>query len=370
MISRLTFASPLLVLLFAGAPLSVCAQDAALASRVRRLEQDLGRAGQRLDMAQLYNRPPVDLDDEGAGPGRDPSSPSVRLDKLESQMRSLNGRIEELQHDISRLDEQLRASRDVSLAPERGGATLPPSSAASTLTAPATRPGASLGRGDAFDPSRDPSAAGAPRPLGATAPSAPLANPQRQPGVAGSSGAPAAAPLRESGAPLDLTHGRPGQDPFAPAPAPAAPTPAPAPGPAAALGGAPAAAPPPPTNEFDAAVASLRQRQYEAAEKGFSGFLAKNPASRLVPQATFNLGESFFLRGRHREAAEKYLEISTKYASSAQAPEAMLRLGQSLKAIGAKEQACASFSEIPIKYPNASALIKDAAQREAKKDEC
>ena len=80
----------------------------------------------------------------------------------------------------------------------------------------------------------------------------------------------------------------------------------------------------------------------------FPAFLAKNGKSKFAPAATFNLGESFFLRERHREAAEKYLEISQKYGQSAQAPEALLRLGQSLGAMGAKEQACASFNEIAV----------------------
>ncbi len=104
--------------------------------------------------------------------------------------------------------------------------------------------------------------------------------------------------------------------------------------------------------------------------RAFPACLAKNPKGKLAAGATFNLGESYFLRGRHREAAEKYLEISTRYAQSPQAPEAMLRLGQTLNALGAKEQACASFTEIGVKYPSASAKIKDAAERESKKIKC
>ena len=99
-------------------------------------------------------------------------------------------------------------------------------------------------------------------------------------------------------------------------------------------------------------------------------FLAKNSKSKYAPAATYGLGESFFLRGRHREAAERYLEISTKFPQSAQAPDAMLRLGQSLAALGAREQACASFTEIGVKYPGSPVRIRDAAQRESKKLQC
>ena len=134
------------------------------------------------------------------------------------------------------------------------------------------------------------------------------------------------------------------------------------------------AALPQPTNskaEYDQGIGLLKQGQYDAAEKSFSEFVVKNPKSALVPSAVLNLGETYYLRGRHREAAEQFLKISTSYPTSNRAPEAMLRLGQSLNAIGgAKEQACAAFGEVGRKYPNAPVNIRTAAEREAKKNQC
>jgi tol-pal system protein YbgF len=168
---------------------------------------------------------------------------------------------------------------------------------------------------------------------------------------------------REVGAPLDLMQGRPAPETANSSPLlPAAPAPLDA---ASVTPGLQVV-----KDDYETALSFLHKGQYEAAEKGFLAYLAKNPKSRLAPAATFNLGESFFLRGRHREAAEKYLEVSSKFSSSAQAPDALLRLGESLVVLGAKEQACASFSEIGVKYPNAPSRTKDAAQRESKKIPC
>ena len=114
----------------------------------------------------------------------------------------------------------------------------------------------------------------------------------------------------------------------------------------------------------------LKQRDYDDAEKSFAAFLEKNPKSRFTSDALYYLGETYYQRGRQREAAEQYLKISENYATSPRAPEAMLRLGESLQAIGAKEQACATFSEVPRKYPNASAAVKAGAEREAKRAQC
>lgn len=351
-----------LMFAFCGAAL---AADADAWSRVERLEGDLSTIERHFELAQLFNRPPADIDGESQGPSSDSAGLSVRIDRLERELRLLTGRVEEIQHDIQRLDEQARktqletATRPSSAA---GATSAPPTVAAPIVGAPATQGGAPH-RGDAFDPTRDPTAVGAPKPLGATPPSAPLSG-STQPRTTTPSTTSEASPTlsRELGAPLDITHGRAAQD------APPAPPPVGASNAPEAVAALPA--PPGPKDEYEIAVSYLHKGQYETAEKTLAAFLAKNPKGRFTPGATFYLGESYFFRGRYREAAEKYLEISAKHASSPQAPDALLRLGQSLYALGAKEQACASFSEIGAKYPNASAKIKEAVQRESKKVPC
>jgi tol-pal system protein YbgF len=309
-----------------------------------------------IEPTQGYNRPPADIDlpppgeIDGAGP--DAAAMVTRIDRLERDIRRLTGQNEELQHKVQMLEEQLRSARDAAASrPVDPAAARPapgPAAAAPAAPPPASAP-TGMRRSDAFDPASDPSAPGAPKPLGTAAPSAPLANPPR---IAAGSVTAAAPPVREVGQPMDIAHGRlVGDQPAASPEIPAAP-------------------PAGPKEEYEEAVATLRAGKFEAAEKELGAFLARNPKSKYAPAATFNLGESFFLRGRHREAAEKYLEISQKFGQSAQAPDALLRLGQSLGAMGAREQACASFSEIGVKYPGSAARIREAAARESKKLAC
>jgi tol-pal system protein YbgF len=311
-------------------------------------------------LAQYFNHNTGEMDapaEPGGGP--DPAAMTLRVERLEREIRRLTGQNEELQHKVQVLEEQLRvanggrpaesAAANNAPQPVTPSATTPGVTAASAPPAPT--PLVSGRRGDAFDPATDPNAPGAPKPLGTTTPSAPLTSPPRS--TTGS--VTSAAPVREVGQPLDIAHGRlVGDNPT----------------PAAEIAPAPEAAPLGPKEEYDEAVAMLKAGKFEAAEKSLQVFLAKNPKSKFAPAATFNIGESFFLRGRHREAAEKYLEISTRFGQSAQAPDALLRLGQSLGAMGAKEQACASFTEIGVKYPGSAARIRDAAQRESKKLQC
>ncbi|WP_158811480.1 tol-pal system protein YbgF [Beijerinckia sp. L45] len=333
---------------------------------------------------QDYDRPPAGYqDDPSGGAGYryggpnspsgggadlgDPGAVSVRVGKLESRIREMTGQIEELQNANRRLVDQVtkfQADVDFRLQGKGGGAPSKHSDASGLSGAPmdadpVTPPAKladskALRRGDAFDPDAAPTAPGAPKPIGAVAATTPDAG----------------------DAPIDLSGGRNvgtgSSSAIAPTlQLPSATTPKSAGGTVTPNGTVIASiAPNSPKEEFDVALGYYKDKQYEAAEKGFTAFMTKNPKSKLNADATYYLGETYAQRGRQREAAEQYLKISTDYAQSARAPEAMLRLGVSLKALGAKEQACSAFTEIGRKYPAAPAYVKTGAEREAKRAQC
>lgn len=297
----------------------------------------------------------------------------VRLNRLEGQVRQMSGQVEQLQHENRQLKEQLRRfQEDVEFRfQERGGQRPAQTSSTSTPgSGAASAPRAPARRGDAFDPASQPNAAGAPRPLGAPLPDA----------AGGGRGAPATALDDDTpggSGPLDLGElGRlaAGQAPSQPAQAapPSAPGQRPFGVNPGGFGSASNAAPAAGGTraEYDAAYASLQQKQYEQAETAFRAFLQAHPRDRLVPEATFWLGESFLQRGRHREAAEQFLKVSTDHARSAKAPDAMLKLGIALNAMGARDQACATFAELERKFPQAGAAVKQGVDREQKRARC
>jgi len=276
-----------------------------------------------------YRAPPP----EGFDPGEPSagiemeSGVTTRVDRLERELRKATGQIEELQHQVQLLEEQLRGRADA--------AALPPPASGRTSSPPI------VGTRDAFDPVANPAATGAPRPLGQTTPSAPLT-----PAETARTGS------REPGAPMDLTPPGLQTSPSATRPA------------------AEASAPASMKEEYEQAAALMQQQQYEAAERALTAFLAKYPKSKYVPAATYGLGESFFQRSRFREAAEKFLEIKKRFPQSLQTPEALLRLGQSLAEIGAREEACQAFGDIGASYPGSPAKVRDSALREIKKRQC
>jgi tol-pal system protein YbgF len=211
-------------------------------------------------------------------------------------------------------------------------------------------------RGDAFEPTQNTNAPGAPHTLGS------VNSASQPPTVADAGGQQVAAPGgRAAVGPLDL----------ATMPPPGGPMPGQPPRNPSA-GGAVATLPPSQSSrdEFDLGYGYVLRKDYALAEDTFRNFLSKYPNDRLAGDATYWFGESLFQRQRFRDAAEAFLNVSTKFESNAKAPDALLRLGQSLAALGEKEAACASLGEVLRKFPRASAGVKQGVEREQKRVRC
>ena len=318
---------------------------------------------------------------------------ATRLDRMENALRQMTGTIEQLQYQNQQLQMQLKRLQDDTeyrfqqlgskggapvnglapraMAPQSPAAPMAPTVAPADATAPGRR-------GDAFDPSRQPNAPGAPRALGNESVMAPpVDNAANLPPV----GAPGG---RDVGAPLDLSTlagaaANPAPEAPTGPPAPAAPVvnrpvasdQLPARNPAAP--GVQLATLPPsatPQDEYDMAYGYVLHKDYALAEQAFRDFLRKYPDERLVPDAQYWLGESLFQSQHYRDAAESFLAVSTKYGSSGKAPDALLRLGQSLAALNQKEAACATLAEVGRKYPRASASVKRGVTQEQKRAHC
>lgn len=361
-------------------------------------------------------RPPADIrvpaDSLPLQRAQDAAGQNVRVDRLENQIRNLTGQIEQLQFQNRKLEEQLRkvqadmefrfqelGGKPGALPPKRSdGAEVPRQPVAQPVVPPLTppivgappivaprKPPRNVTQGDAFDPATQPNAPGSPRPLGGPAipgptsilPAASLPGGPIDPGFEPDA---AESPV-QLGQPHGGTNGdivplNPGGVPLAGVPllgVPLAGVPLVPAGavPVAPLAPGVAALPPqPPLDDYQAALASLKLGQYEVAEQSLRSFIVKNPRSHRVPDATFYLGETYFQRSRHREAAEQYLKVTTDFSGSSRAPEGMLRLGMALKAMGAGEQACATFGEITRKYPAASVTVRKGAEREMQRNKC
>lgn len=311
---------------------------------------------------------------------QDASELIVRLNRIENVTRQMSGQIEQLQYENRQLKEQVRKfQEDVEYrfqegkgsgrrAPAAAPAPAPVPGGAPSAAPYGTNPGEGRPgkRGDAFDPNQNPSAPGAPRPLGSTAPSTPFADQSRP-----RAQAPDAGQMVDVGSvdEYEAMRERDEQDEggVVAGPVDLAPTGAIVPTPStsiAATGSGDSRA------DYESAYALVQGRQYEQAEMSLRQFIQSHPRDKLVPKATYWLGETYLQRNRSREAAEQFLKVSTDYASSSVAPEAMLKLGASLNALGAKAQACATLAEVERKFPSVGPNVRQNVEREQKRARC
>lgn len=163
--------------------------------------------------------------------------------------------------------------------------------------------------------------------------------------------------------PATAVPAKPATNSSAPVPA----TPSPASAPSASVSAPPSADP---SQQFDLAYSSYQKGDFDQAIDGFQSLIKGQPQHRLVPVATFWLGESFAKKRMNKEAAQQFLQVIQRFPQSLRAPDAMVRLGGVLGDLGEKEAACSTLGGFSAKYPKASDPLKTRAQNDMKRLRC
>ncbi len=124
-----------------------------------------------------------------------------------------------------------------------------------------------------------------------------------------------------------------------------------------------------PDDLYERAYKNLLGRRFGLAEAGFKTFLNQNAKHPLASKAQYWLGETYYVQGRYKQAAQSFLTGYRTYPKGGRAAESLLKLGMSLNKLGQKKQACGAYLEVGRAYPSANAVRKQAA-RESKRAGC
>lgn len=310
----------------AGAGEAASTEALALRRRVEQLEK------QMLDM-QVVIGTLESLARGGGVPTPGASAGAAALGgNSEARLRILETQVQALSAQVAQLAAQLRAAT--------GGA---PAAAGASPTAPTS---GEVGTGAVVGSGRPsaPGAAAAPTP---TVPVSPVTPGGAATGAAGPSPSPSSAPV-----------GGTGGDPIGAFLTEATP---------AAAGMAPGEDP---SLAYKKAYGLLLEQDYGAAEAAFVAFLKKHPKAKLAGNAQYWYGESLYVQGKYRAAANAFLVGYRKYRASPKAPDSLLKLGMSLRRLGKRDAACATLSELQKEFANAPAHIKRRAQSENRAAGC
>ena len=349
---RLAFWVGLTLLVAAAVPVARAQQQdiRPLLDRLDRLERDIN-----LLQRQVYRG--------GTGSAPVPSAPpgdantalnfEMRVGRIEDQMRTMTGQIEETSYKIEQLRqnlEKLQSDIEFRFSQLEGGsnpATPMSSSAAPPRTASAPAP----------TPPYPPQQSSLNAPLQLRPPPGASANSQQlgtPPGTLGVirvpegqevPGAPTSNPILGSNSPAAMT------------PQQTATTTA-----SAGAGNA--------QDQYNAAFSLLRQARYEDAEQALRGFVQQHPKDTLAPAAQYWLGETFYVRKDYANAAATFADGYEKYPKSPKGPDFLLKLGMSLANAGQKENACRAYQRLDHDYPQASSEIRERSGAEKKRLGC
>jgi tol-pal system protein YbgF len=344
--SPLLHARPTLLLMVFAIALPTQAarsQDRAMQDRLDRLERDLSML-----QRQVYRS----AGGSAVAPGSSGAVDSeLRMDRLETEMRELTGRVEDAINGVEQLRhrlEQINSDIDVRFGQGQGplpATSLPPRPAGGGVVNGTA--GALASRGT---------------PPVASPPQLPPPNPPMPPGTL-------VPPPPYTYTPTGLgtlTPPKSAQEPppFTPEPATTGtgstfhPTPS---------GVLPAGSA---SDQYNFAFGLLKQADYPAAETALKSFIRQHPDDGLAGSAQYWLGETYYVRGNYAEAAIAFAEGYKRYPKGTKAPDDLLKLGMSLARANQKQNACTALAQLDHDFPNPGSAIKERAKDEKKKLGC
>ena len=125
-----------------------------------------------------------------------------------------------------------------------------------------------------------------------------------------------------------------------------------------------------PDDLYQAAYGHVLSGDYQLAEREFRDYLDIFPNSEKAADSNFWLGEAQYSQGNFNDAAKTFLNAHQTFAKSKKAPEMLLKLGMSLAALDNRETACATLREVNKRYPNASKAVKAKVSSEQGRLSC
>jgi tol-pal system protein YbgF len=117
-------------------------------------------------------------------------------------------------------------------------------------------------------------------------------------------------------------------------------------------------------HDYEVAYSYIIQRDYGAAQAGFTDFMKRYPKDALVPNALYWLGETHYQQRNFADAAEAFDLVTRLYSSSPKAADSQLKRALSFSALGKNNEACAALSDLDKKFQNAPTYVKTRAGSE------
>ncbi|MFK7840530.1 MAG: tol-pal system protein YbgF [Bdellovibrionales bacterium] len=121
---------------------------------------------------------------------------------------------------------------------------------------------------------------------------------------------------------------------------------------------------------YENAFSMLKNEKYDVAQKEFQVFLNEYPDHVLAGNAKYWLGETYYVRGDFETAVRVFAEGFKQYPNNSKTADNLLKLGMSLAALDKPEDACVALAQIQKEGFKASAPVLRRATQEKNKLGC
>jgi tol-pal system protein YbgF len=105
---------------------------------------------------------------------------------------------------------------------------------------------------------------------------------------------------------------------------------------------------------YDTAFDALREGRYAESARRFSGFLEQFPQGELADNATYWLGESYYVTQNYQIALDTFRALLANYPQSAKTQDAMLKVGYCLYELKQWSAAEAALNDVVARYPGST----------------
>ncbi|OEO31412.1 tol-pal system protein YbgF [Devosia insulae DS-56] len=122
--------------------------------------------------------------------------------------------------------------------------------------------------------------------------------------------------------------------------------------------------------QYDAGYDAMTRGDYAFASDQFQQFVALYPDDPQTPDAINWLGEALIQQGQFTDAAQVLADGYTKHKESKRAPDMMLKLGVALIGADQVDVGCRTFYTLKQRYPQLSAAFTQRLDEEAQKAKC
>jgi tol-pal system protein YbgF len=104
-------------------------------------------------------------------------------------------------------------------------------------------------------------------------------------------------------------------------------------------------------NDYDRAFDSLKQGKYAEASRQFASFIRTYPDGELVDNATYWLGESYYVTQNYKIALDTFQQLLSRYPSSGKSADALLKVGYCHHELGDSRKAQETLRSVIQRYP-------------------